>query len=116
METAANVLVIPSTRARPCPGDSIPVLSITTAGAVNIDVNEDEEQPSPSKRHRIHAPLNVGGSSSFTTSLWPYSPEAYHLFRPSSRSGGDTFLVGGDSRSITETPQETLKRRILVLQ
>jgi hypothetical protein len=116
METAANVLVIPSTRARPCTGDSIPVLATTTAGAVNIDVNEDEEQSSPSKRHRIHAPSNVGGSSSSTTSYWPYSPEAYQLFWPSSRSGGDTLLVGGDSRSITETPQEALERRILVLQ
>ena len=74
METAANVLVIPSTRARPCTGDSIPVLATTTAGAVNIDVNEDEGQSSPSKRHRIHAPSNVGVSSSSTTSYWSYSP------------------------------------------
>jgi hypothetical protein len=74
METAANVLVIPSTRARPCTGDSIPVLATTTTGAVNIDVNEDEGQSSPSKRHRIHAASNVGVSSSSTTSYWSYSP------------------------------------------
>ena len=117
MKIAANVLLIPSTRARPCTGDLIPVLATTTTDGDNINANEDEEQPSPLKRHRTHAPASVGdGSSTTRTSYWLFSPEAFHLFRPSSRSGGDTLLVGGDSRSITETPQEALERRILVIQ
>ncbi|KAI2493758.1 hypothetical protein MHU86_20763 [Fragilaria crotonensis] len=117
MEIAANVLVIPSTRARPCTGNLIPVLATTATDGDNVNANEDEEQPSPSKRHRAHAPASVGdGSSTTRTSYWPFSLEAFRLFRPSSRSGGDTLLVGGDSQSITETPQEALERRILVLQ
>jgi hypothetical protein len=115
MGYAANVLVIPSTRARPGSGGPAPVLPTPVGGgSERTDANEGEGE-SPSKRHRAADTASTGsiGSSSY----WPSSPEAYHLFRPSRIL--DSLASGEGShqqRSITETPQKSLERRIKILQ
>jgi hypothetical protein len=106
LEIAANVLVIPSTRARPSTVDSTTVL----ATSVGADADADADvQESPNKRQRVE---NVAG----TCSYWPESPEAYQLFKPR-RSSGD----GGGGSDSTDTttitsPQEAVERRIIQLQ
>ncbi|KAI2513104.1 hypothetical protein MHU86_1396 [Fragilaria crotonensis] len=113
LEVAANVLVIPSTRARPEVAASPPI-SGATATADNVGMTLDEPEvdsvdpdssdtleESPCKRQRLHD----------MSAYWPRSPEAYHLFRPRG------FNNRGSSTPIdAETPQEALKRRILLLQ
>ena len=112
MEYASSVLVIPSTRARPGGSfDPAPaVIAAATVRGSNADSNEDHEgQPSPSKRHRT----NTTTISSHSRSYWPCSPEAYHLFRPTSIGDG---IGNGNYQSSIETPQEALERRIKVLK
>jgi hypothetical protein len=91
LQTAASVLLIPSTRARP----AMSMISTTDMPAENIDDatngtpaggTVDEEGPSPFKRQK------QTDCRSSTTSYWPYSPEAHHLFCP--RRGGRTSVVG----------------------
>jgi hypothetical protein len=109
LEFAANVLVIPSTRARPA---AIAIcVADTTAEKTNDGFAEqsiEDQGPSPSKRQRTDAPLD---SRSNTTTYWA-SPEAHSLFCPRRRSGGS---VSGVS-VCNESPHETLERRIRVLQ
>ena len=72
LDIAANVLVIPSTRARPSTVD------ITTVLATSIDSDDsadDNARQSPNKRQRVENDAGV-------CSYWPESPEAYQLFRP----------------------------------
>ena len=103
LESAANVLIIPSTRARPSTVENTPVHTKTTdVSDSNADSNDNEKE-SPNKRQRIDS---VAG----TCSNWPASPEAYQLFRPRGNNGG------GNSDSSSESPQEALKRRISQLQ
>jgi hypothetical protein len=81
LESAANVLIIPSTRARPSTVENTPVHTKTTdVSDSNADSNDNEKE-SPNKRQRIDS---VAG----TCSNWPASPEAYQLFRPRGNNGG----------------------------
>jgi hypothetical protein len=79
LEIAANVLVIPSTRARPSAVDYTTVLatSVGADAAANPAMQE-----SPNKRQKVE---NVAGTCSYV----PESPEAYQLFRGPRQSSGD---------------------------
>ncbi len=96
-------------------GDSTPVLPTPVGGgSEHTDANEGEGE-SPSKRYRAAETASKGSIGS--TSYWPCSPEAYHLFRPSRIL--DSLVSGEGShqqRSITETLQKALERCIKVLQ
>jgi hypothetical protein len=116
MGYAANVLVIPSTRARPGTDNSTLVLPMPVGGgSERTDANEGEGE-SPSKHHRAADNASTGFIGS--TSYWLCSPEAHHcLFRLSRIL--DSLVSGEGShqqRSITETPQEALERCIKVQQ
>jgi hypothetical protein len=80
MEAAANVLVIPSTRARP--DLSLAVVNMT--GANKNDTQDgtahEDEQPSPQKRPRLER------VETLDTSYWPNSPEARQVFHPNTLS------------------------------
>jgi hypothetical protein len=106
-EAAANLLLMPSTRARPaaaavpsCSTDNVSITSYEPEIDSSVEPDSDILEESPSKRQRLLEIL----------SYWPKSPEAYYLFRPR----------GYDNRSSTrntgETPQDALNCRILLLQ
>lgn len=109
LEIAANVLVIPSTRARPSTVDSTTVVLATSVGA-DVVANPDVQE-SPNKRQRVE---NVTATCSY---YWPESPEAYQLFRPR-QSSGDGGRRASDSTDTTtiQSPQEAVERRIIQLQ
>jgi hypothetical protein len=111
--SANNVLIIPSTRARPSTDKSIPVPVNTLGGSKDDASEEDEELPSPSKRHRTDTtiPVPMGNTSSY----WLSSPDAHHLFGPSASSIRGDSNVSGRNQSITKTSQEALKHQIQVL-
>jgi hypothetical protein len=97
LKSAANVLAIPSIRARPSTVENTPVQTKTTdVSDSNADSNDNENE-SPNMRQRINS---VAG----TCSYWPASPKAYQLFRPAKSNNG-----GGNSNSSSESPQEALK-------
>ena len=107
-EVAANVLIIPSTRARPATVDSVTVL-LATSNQESANGEEREEQ-SDSKRQRMES-LRV------SLSYWPSSHEACQLFLPNSRNGTSDSADESDSdSSCIETAQEALERRIVKLQ
>ena len=109
-QVAANVLVIPSTRARPS------LSCLPTACDKNNDADSEtvnpvtlHEQESPSKRQRVEESTTssrqeLGVSSSY----WPDSPEARQVFRPR-----NTSITFGGPR---ESAKEAVERRIKLLQ
>jgi hypothetical protein len=106
LEKAANVLIIPSTRARPSTIGNTSLLPMTTVGDADADKNENQL---PNKRQRVDI------IAATACSYWPESPEAYQLFTP--RRGYS--VAGGSNSSDTmdaESPQEAVERRIIQLQ
>jgi hypothetical protein len=67
LESAANVLIIPSIRARPSSIQNTSVLPMTTVGDANAHGNENQL---PNKRQRVDI-------IAATCLYWPESPEAY---------------------------------------
>jgi hypothetical protein len=109
VEAASNVLLIPSTRARPA-ATSVPCCSTdnnvsNTSYEPEIDSSVEPDsatlEESPSKRQRLLE------TSAY---CWPKSPEAYYLFRPRGYDNRCSTTIAG------ETPQDALNRRILLLQ
>ena len=111
-QIAASELLIPSTSARPAAMSMISTTDTTaenigdaTNGAPAGGTVEEEEGSSPFKRQK-----QTDSRRTSTTSYWPYSPEAHHLFRP--RRGGGTSVAG--VTVCNESPQEAAKRCIRV--
>jgi hypothetical protein len=112
IEAAANVLVVPSTRARP----TSTVDSSVHVSRADADANEGDQE-SPNKRQRVH---NVAAGA---FAYWPESPEAYHLFRPRRECSGGSATTSTPSSTTADTtmayiesPKEALQHRILQLQ
>ena len=124
LEAVENVLVIPSTRARPGP-------LTKSANAA------DDEKPSPNKRPRreeevLEAEENHHNQQQPTKNTavlyWPDSPEACQVFQPTStsrcastrrrrRGSSSAAPVGNaDTTPEYETAKEALERRIRLLQ
>ena len=118
MEVAENVLVIPSTRARPD-------LSLALVNMTGTNKNEtqggtayeDEQQPSPQKRPRLEM------VEALDTSYWPNSPEARQVFHPNTlskrrRTTTESSAADYDELSTlcNETAKEAVERRILLLK
>ena len=114
LEAAANVLMIPSTRARPALLMVPPTTNFLDTGDGNVTVtNINEDEQSPNKRQRI---VNDDASYQAQTTIayWPDSPEAIQLFQPMrnvSRRDDNGSLMYCD-----ESPQEAVERRIKILQ
>ena len=108
VEAAANVLIIPSTRARPAaaavpscsPTDNVSITRYEPEIDLSVEPDSAILEESPSKRQRL---LEI-------SSYWPKSPEAYYLFRPRGYDNKSSTTIAG------ETPQDALNRRILLLQ
>ena len=111
---AVNVLVIPSTRARPSLSSSVECVNNEDVTAVD----DPDEGRSPSKPQRIAEDRCTTSSTSLKTqqehhqsgkiscwSYWPDSPEARQVFKPASGIGSNT-----------ETAKEAVERRIKLLQ
>jgi hypothetical protein len=110
LQAAVNVLVIPSTRARPAINSAI----------FHDDSNFTEGDESPNKRPRIEESTPQQSS---ILSYWPDSPEARQVFRPrttrmmrtavstsSDEDGNTTTLLRGESAKLA------VERRIKLLQ
>jgi len=109
LDSAANVLSIPCTRARPHNVDTVTVLR----SSVNeTDVREENEPQSSNKRQRLETAVAL-------CSYWPSSHEAHQLFKPTScraySSSGDGNNNSTETTT-TESPQEALERRISELR
>jgi hypothetical protein len=107
VEAAADVLVIPSTRARPLAA-AVPCCSTDNVSMTIYEPEIDFVEPDsailkefPSKRQRLLE----------SSAYWPNSPEAYYLFRPRGYDYRSSTIIAGD-----ETLQDALNRRILLLQ
>ena len=121
MAAASNVLVIPSTRARPAlTRVDIQVADTNTA----VTTRTEDGTPSPQKRPRIEM------SEFCAMSYWPDSPEARQVFQPRnlirSRRAYTTTLSPGVTEtetesdesfmSLHESAQEAVERRIELLK
>ena len=115
LEYAANVLVIPSTRARP----NLQEVEVTTC--TNMDASRVEDSP-PRKRLRLEEIEEELTEMSY----WPNSPEARRLFQPS-LSSSTALQVEGVQHNMTdltdttrrvdyETAKEALLRKIKLLR
>ena len=114
LAVAANVLAIPSTRARPALSPSV---ECDNNEDVTGAVGDPDEGGSPSKRQRIAQDRCTTISTSVTTqqehhqsgriswSYWHDSPEARQVFKPASGIGSNH-----------ETAKEAVERRIKLLQ
>jgi hypothetical protein len=109
VEAAANVLMIPSTRARPAAA-AVPICSPTDNVSITRyepEIDSSVEPDSailkelPSKRQRLLEILSY---------WWPKSAEAYYMFRPRGYDNRSSTTIAG------ETPQDALNCRILLLQ
>ena len=125
LEAAANVLVIPSTRARPAG-------PLTPDSTMAEDDNDTTQQPSPNKCPRIKEAVELEtdehhqSSSTNPVLYWPDSPEARQVFQPASSSGrsanskrervSSSPAPVGNNVPEYETAKEALQRRIRLLQ
>ncbi|KAI2501687.1 hypothetical protein MHU86_12755 [Fragilaria crotonensis] len=110
LEMASNVLVFPSTRARPSS------IEVSTTDDATITEQHDE-QPRSNKRPR----LEIEPQPQEPQQYWPDSPEARQVFKPiTACNNRRRTALGGDSGTfstlINETAKEALQRRIKVLQ
>ena len=108
LQAAVNVLVIPSTRARP---------AISSTNLQHDDSIISEGDESPNKRRRIEESTQLQSLLSY----WPDSPEARQVFRPRSLRTRMRRAVSGDEDGNTmtlcgESAEATVKRRIKLLQ
>ena len=106
LQAAANVLVIPSTRARP---------AISSTAILHDNDSTIEGDESPNKRPRIE-------ERTTTMSYWPDSPEARQVFRPRTmrtmRTAVSSTGRDEDGNTMTlsgESAKEALERRIKLL-
>ena len=118
MEAAANVLVIPNTRARPA---DMSLAFVDMTGTNNNDTGGttyEDEEPSPQKRPRLET------VETLDTSYWPNSPEARQVFHPNTLSKSRRITTTTSSAaendesftSCNETAKEAVERRILLLK
>ena len=93
LEYAANVLVIPSTRARPAPARAS-VEDTTTAENTNGDPagqSIEDQAPSPSKRQRTDAPLDRQQHQKYFDNNLLGQPRSARIVSPSETKWGKCF-------------------------